>query len=739
VGLKCLATKSSTIAVVVMARYHHHLVVWYRRLAMSHQRFSSFSTSAAAVVQPTAVVAIKSRRQAFKQLQVHPSIRISIENLGIGIPPRKQRTRSFLPSSSRATEYNRPIAPRPFGTKPRLVRHVGKADELITTAASAAAGSSTSTSTTATTTTTPPRIPPPLLTLPEVAIAGRSNVGKSTLLNALLFYDAHRLKKGKHKAIVSKRPGETIQIAIYELEKRLRIVDLPGYGFAYGKKQYQELVVNYLALRGTNILKRVLLLIDARHGLKTTDIEFLELLQQSSPYKTVPPLQLVLTKCDAVKQADLARRVAQVQQQLSDALRREPSKSFPVLLVSVNPPRQVAGVYELQKTIAMLAKKKKKSTNDVDDDIDAAETVETASRANTTTTTTTATGSAKLATTNNTNTINNSYNNNVQTNSRQPTSKHDHQNRFHRKFRSRSTTTTTVNDAAPTFTNSKSSNRVDYSSGGTSSRPRTTILRETGRRSRSNNDGETVRTTTGTRSKSTNRVDDSSGGSSRPRTTTTIRDTGRRSRSNNHGETVRTTTSTGTRNRSTNRVDYSSGGSSRPRTTTTLRDTGRRSRSNNRGETVRTTTSTSTRNRSTNRVDYSSGGTRRPRTTTTIRDTARRSRSHNHGETARKTSTGTRNKAPPPLRTPKRSSGSKFNDSKRNNNDNSSGRPSVPKSRPSSDKQTWNNKTSRQSATRKPFAGRSNNATVSSYGKTTQTRATGPTRKSSPQRRRSKQ
>jgi GTP-binding protein len=702
-----------------MARYHHHLVVWYRRLAMSQHQFSSFSTSAAAVVQPTAVVAIKSRRQAFKQLQVHPSIRISIENLGIGIPPRKQRTRSFLPSSSRATEYNRPIAPRPFGTKPRLVRHVGKADELITTAASAATGSSTST--TATTTTTPSRKPPPLLTLPEVAIAGRSNVGKSTLLNALLFYDAHRLKKGKHKAIVSKRPGETIQIAIYELEKRLRIVDLPGYGFAYGKKQYQELVVNYLSLRGNNILKRVLLLIDARHGLKTTDIEFLELLQQSSPYKTVPPLQLVLTKCDTVKQADLARRVAQVQQQLSDALRREPSKSFPVLLVSVNPPRQVAGVYELQKTIAMLAKKKKKSTND--DDIDAAETVETASRANTTTTTTTATGPAKLATTNNTNTINNSYNNSVQSNSRQPTSKHDHQNRFHRKFRSRSTTTT-ANDAAPTFTNSKSTNRVDYSSGGTSSRPRTTTttLRDTGRRSRSNNHGETVRTTTttGTRNRSTNRVDDSSGGtSSRPRTTTTtIRDTGRRSRSNNHGETVRTTTtSTGTRSRSSNRVDDSSGGtSSRPRTTTTLRDTGRRSRSHNDGETVRTPT-TGTRNRSTNRVHYSSGGSSRPRTTTT----------------------GTKSKTQPPLRASERSSGNKFNDSRRNNLSNSSGRPSVPKSRHSDDKQTWNNKTSRQTATRKPFAGRSNHATASSYGKTTQTRATGPTRKSSPPRRRAKQ
>jgi GTP-binding protein len=140
--------------------------------------------------------------------------------------------------------------------------------------------------------------------------------------------------------------------------------------------------MNYLLLRGKT-LQRVLLLIDARHGMKKADFEFLSMLEeehielvqnsdQSTNRKdyTLPfPIQIVLTKCDLVDQIDLARRVAQVRQQLSDLLRREPGQ-LPVMLVSarpgvgfnnVDPNHHVArgGILELQKELAALAQPRK--------------------------------------------------------------------------------------------------------------------------------------------------------------------------------------------------------------------------------------------------------------------------------------------------------------------------------------------------------------------------------------------
>jgi GTP-binding protein EngB required for normal cell division len=101
-------------------------------------------------------------------------------------------------------------------------------------------------------------------------------------------------------------------------------------------------------------LHRVLLLIDARHGLKQADVDFLGDLQSAD--QPLPPLQVVLTKCDLVGQTDLARRVVQVRQQISDCMRRETSQ-LPILFVSAT---QAGGVLELQKELAALVVPHKK-------------------------------------------------------------------------------------------------------------------------------------------------------------------------------------------------------------------------------------------------------------------------------------------------------------------------------------------------------------------------------------------
>jgi GTP-binding protein len=147
------------------------------------------------------------------------------------------------------------------------------------------------------------------------AIAGRSNVGKSTLLNALLYREAQspsddplpfrkrvrptsrtaKLPKGL-KAATSSKPGETRRLSFYQLSSKvdssnvsLLLVDLPGYGFAYASedqaKQWQSLMEFYI-LDGRKSLKRILLLIDSRHGMKKADIDFLESLQRLLYQKT---------------------------------------------------------------------------------------------------------------------------------------------------------------------------------------------------------------------------------------------------------------------------------------------------------------------------------------------------------------------------------------------------------------------------------------------------------------------
>ncbi len=147
------------------------------------------------------------------------------------------------------------------------------------------------------------QLPPP--DLPEIAFAGRSNVGKSSLINALVG------RGGLARS--SSEPGRTREVNFFLLDGRLRLVDLPGYGFARaGKgetKRFQNLGRDYL--RGRPNLRRVFLLIDARHGLKSVDGEAMDALDQAAV-----SYEIVLTKADKLKpaaaEAERARTEASV-------------------------------------------------------------------------------------------------------------------------------------------------------------------------------------------------------------------------------------------------------------------------------------------------------------------------------------------------------------------------------------------------------------------------------------------
>ncbi len=134
--------------------------------------------------------------------------------------------------------------------------------------------------------------------LPEVAFAGRSNVGKSSLINALVGM------KGLARA--SNEPGRTREVNFFELDGKLRLVDLPGYGWARASrgevKRFQNLGRDYL--RGRVTLKRVYLLIDSRHGLKAVDTEALDALDLAAV-----SYQIVLTKADKLKKGEGERMI----------------------------------------------------------------------------------------------------------------------------------------------------------------------------------------------------------------------------------------------------------------------------------------------------------------------------------------------------------------------------------------------------------------------------------------------
>jgi GTP-binding protein len=178
-------------------------------------------------------------------------------------------------------------------------------------------------------------LPPP--SAPEIAFAGRSNVGKSSLLNALTG------RAGLARA--STTPGRTQELNVFDVgEPRVfRLIDMPGYGYAKAPKdivrQWQALVFDYL--RGRAVLKRVLLLIDARHGVKPVDHEVMGLLD-----KAAVSYQLVLTKADKIKPTELEKVL-----EATVAAARARSAAFPQVLATSA--EKGDGIAELRAAVMM--------------------------------------------------------------------------------------------------------------------------------------------------------------------------------------------------------------------------------------------------------------------------------------------------------------------------------------------------------------------------------------------------
>jgi GTP-binding protein len=175
--------------------------------------------------------------------------------------------------------------------------------------------------------------------VPEIAFAGRSNVGKSSLLNALTG------RKGL--ARTSNTPGRTQELNFFDVGEplRMRLVDMPGYGFAEAPKdlvkRWKHLVNDYL--RGRAVLKRALVLIDSRHGLKPPDRDMMQMLDDAAV-----GYQLVLTKADKVKPTALAATLDEIAAEAA----KHPA-AHPAIFTTSS--ETGSGIAELRTAIAVAA------------------------------------------------------------------------------------------------------------------------------------------------------------------------------------------------------------------------------------------------------------------------------------------------------------------------------------------------------------------------------------------------
>jgi GTP-binding protein len=176
----------------------------------------------------------------------------------------------------------------------------------------------------------------------EIAFAGRSNVGKSSLINALTNRNA--------LARTSHTPGRTQELIFFAAAGPLTLVDMPGYGYAAAPKAkiaaWTSLIRAYL--RGRANLARVYVLVDARHGLKATDADVLDLLDEAAV-----SYEIVLTKADEVKRDALAATIAEI----AAAIRKRPA-AYPDALATSS--RTGAGIGELRAAVARLLAEKQK-------------------------------------------------------------------------------------------------------------------------------------------------------------------------------------------------------------------------------------------------------------------------------------------------------------------------------------------------------------------------------------------
>lgn len=172
--------------------------------------------------------------------------------------------------------------------------------------------------------------------IPEIAFAGRSNVGKSSLINAVV--------GKKNCARVSKTPGRTQQINFFDIKNKLLLVDLPGYGYAQvsksARKSWEDLIINYL--HSSAYLRRVFLLVDSRHGLKPNDMQLMNIFEQFAIV-----YQIILTKVDKV-----SPKLSCKEQILHEISHR--ASAYPTLLPASS--RTNFGIDAIRAEIAQLLK-----------------------------------------------------------------------------------------------------------------------------------------------------------------------------------------------------------------------------------------------------------------------------------------------------------------------------------------------------------------------------------------------